>query len=272
MFENRLNSLLLDEDVRIKLEKIKKVALSESANKRALLPHLHVISNHGLGVTTLGKSYAELLEMGKVFYPHCGQKNYLELTFPYNVSEREYKLFYQSAREAAGIQNLFWGVILVDLEEWKKVDISNDEVFHGLMNFVKANKDNIRFAFCTPFDEKFASMVNEFLRESLDVCTIRFFAPDEEQAWKYLSDVLKKKELVFSDDGKIAARNLVKKMSNMIDKRGYTLLHELGNRFEYECIADGTGKEIDDKMVLHVSKNILLEEKEVSERRIGFTS
>ena len=77
---------------------------------------------------------------------------------------------------------------------------------------------------------------------------------------------------VFSDDGKIAARNLVKKMSNMIDKRGYTLLHELGNRFEYECIADGTGKEIDDKMVLYVSKNILLEEKEVSERRIGFRS
>ena len=268
-FNGNLDGVLMDDAGRRIMGNIAKIAFSVRRNKLELLPHLHLISNKGRGVTKLGKCYADILDASDAFFPYfC---DYLELNFPHGAKETDYQKFFQSAREKAVFQNYFTGVFLISLEEWRGVHLKKDDVFGSLINFVNKNKRNIRFIFLTPEDDEFCEEVGRVLRKEIEISTIRLSALNEIQSWEYLSKILRERDLSFTKEGVAAAKKLVKQALPVIKDKGYHALNELGNRIEFEYLTCGNNVNISAEIVASVSDLYAVKEGEQPVIKIGFS-
>ena len=259
---------ILDEASRIEIEKM--LLVVEQADENVMvLPHVHLRANQGMGNTTFGKFYAELIKKGKMFGSH--DVRYLELSYPYSAASRDYELFFQSLREAAETQNLFWGVVLVSLDEWKRANVKKDEAFYQLLRFVKKNELSVRFVFQTQEKQGFSDIVSEVLREEVDICTFSLAGPNEEYVWKFLCDESAKEGYTITQEGKSAMLGLVydDACKTLVGKRGYPALQEIKKRLQYECAASGR-KDINEMHVNEVKREMSLKSSGNKERKVGF--
>lgn len=258
----------MDEAGRSGIEKML-AAVEQSGEKITVLPHVHLRANKGMGITTFGKFYVELVKRGNMFGSH--DVKYLELSYPCSAVSRDYELFFQSLREAAETQNSFWGVVLVSLDEWKKANVKKDEAFYRLLRFVKENERSVRFVVQTSVDQSFFDTVNEILREEIDVFTVSLAGPDDEYVWRFLCEEFDKAGYTISHEGKIAMHTLVhdEEFRNLISRRGYPAVREMSNRLQYECAASG-GKEVSEKHINEVKREMSLRSSGSKERKVGF--
>lgn len=259
---------ILDETGRSELEKMLLV-VEQADEKVTVLPHVHLRANQGKGITTFGKFYTELVKQGRMFGSH--DVKYLELIYPYSAVSRDYELFFQSLREAAETQNLFWGVVLVSLDEWKRTNVKKDEAFYQLLKFVKKNEQSVRFVIQTPEDQNFSNTVNEVLSEEVDIFTFSLAGPNDEYVWKFLCEEFAKEGYTITQEGKSAMLGLVHDDAcrNLVGKRGYPALQEIKKRLQYECAASGR-KDINEMHVNEVKREMALKSSGHKERKVGF--
>jgi len=266
-----LKKLMSDAEVKAMVDRLISIAKLPESDKQQMLPHLHLIAKDGSGITTIGRFYADLLREYKIFFPYAGKKDYLELNFPYGVSEKKYQLFFQSLREAAETKNMFYGVVVIGLNEWKDKALDTEEMFASFVKFVQDNKENVRFVFLTDSDENFSARMNAYLKKYVMVETLRLPSPDEKQSMEYLISLLEKKKIELTLDGNEELTGLVNKMCEEENWKGYRSLKELGRRLECEQRISGTDGKLGVEIVGRVAKDFLPSGVAEKKTKIGFT-
>ena len=81
----------------------------EAANS---IPNVLIVAPPGVGLTSFSHIYSEIIDCsGK--YKIRGVNTFLELDFPYAVSELEYSKFFDSPRVISETQNKFLGTFVI---------------------------------------------------------------------------------------------------------------------------------------------------------------
>lgn len=144
--EKQIQNLRLPVSARTKMCALHQMAKSVGAGNGYLMPNLFVTGD-GKEADLLGKLYATIFDEYRL-YSMRGDKNYLMLTYPVDGTVVLYERFFSSADIVATTTNKFYGVMTIDLSEWKNVyDISEDKDFARLLEYVELNKNNMTFIF-----------------------------------------------------------------------------------------------------------------------------
>lgn len=237
----------------------------EAANS---IPNVLIVAPPGVGLTSFSHIYSEIIDCsGK--YKIRGVNTFLELDFPYAVSELEYSKFFDSPRVISETQNKFLGTFVISFERYDKKNLLESIPFDRLCSFVLENKDNISFVFhVTPeFDR-----VDEFgkiLGQLVDIKKIEFGEPDCEVLTAYfVHEILNnntgiKWKDVWTD---VVKDKFIVKACDNEGFRGYRTMDVLVRRFQYEwaevmrCIVteekneDRIFNDVMDRMIEWVSK------------------
>lgn len=243
------------------MENLLSVVQNHNLQKPCILPHLFISAPDGAGTTTLGKAISQELEKNHYFKIH-GQTTFLELSLPKPESQSDASMldkFFASPRIAAGTQNKFYGLFLVDLSAWRGKDLMISTVIEKLMNFVKENRNNIYFCFRVKpdFEEK-EKLIRE-LKKYLSVRTIELKSLNYSQVEQFICDCMETDGLILPMDSKEELHKLLQEtyLLNREDSLGYYSIELFVKELEYQLLTElkETSEEEKEKKQRVISKN-----------------
>lgn len=120
--------------------KIQRAASSKNKRVKEAIPSMFIVADKGSGVSSLAKTYEWILKTNHVYRYH-GSKTYLELTFPpADSSDSVFQKFFASPKIAASIINRYYGVFLVDFQEYRNFrQLEHCRAYHDLLDFIDDN-------------------------------------------------------------------------------------------------------------------------------------
>lgn len=247
---------------------------SENPVIKKTIPNLIMVAPDGAGTTTLGKEIAKVMEEN-YFFRTRGNDVYLELTLPkpdYSMDKDLLDKFFASPRIAAGTQNKFYGVFLIDLSAWdsKELMIYQPAVWKRVTNFVKDNKNNIYFCFRIKPDFAESEKLEKELKKFLPIRTIEVKALTPKQSVQYICESMKRDGVVLSSTAKEALQKALLE-SGMLEQDkflGYHSLELLVRELEYRLITGWEEKKstVSAKQIQQVMESILPKQETKSTR------
>ncbi|MBQ9934380.1 MAG: hypothetical protein IJO70_00860 [Lachnospiraceae bacterium] len=164
----QIENLKVPMEARVKMCALNQMAKAIGPNNGYLMPSLFVACS-GSEADYIAELYSHIFHEYKL-YKQTGEKNYLKLTFPVEGNDALYGRFFSSPDIVACTTNQFSGVFLVDLSEWKSGhQISFDNNFMRLLDYIDKNKRNITFVFSVDKDFKGMDELINALKKKLNL-------------------------------------------------------------------------------------------------------
>lgn len=172
------------------------------------IPSIFLIGEKGTGITSFSKAYEKILFENRV-YKVRSDKTFLELIFPSNGSENDYRRFFQSPKVVASMQNEYHGVFAISFQEWKGKELISNAYFRTLLNFIDENRKNIYFVFHVKPDFEAVDELRNKLGDHVNLLTATIGYPQLLNITNYVIEYLEKVGIKFSTNGKLELCNYI---------------------------------------------------------------
>ena len=267
--EQNIESLICKEDARIVLRQILNVAKHPEADMRTTIPHILLEANEGSGITTFSQLYADIITQYHVL-PQRGCNTFIELKYLKEAKNEEYLRFFQSARDAAGTQNKYWGVFLIRLSDWPAKSDLKDINFVRLMEYILKNKSNIKFVFHILPDAENKIEIELLMKQYINVKRVYIPDPKISELTHYAFEKAAQKNLLLDLQASKYFPNLVEELSKKQYFRGYSSIEDMLDRVKYEWGSCNKETFITKEFLGWIKDSILYEDIDLNRHKIGF--
>ncbi len=234
-----IQKLNVSEKIKNSLHTVRQVAASKNANIKSSVKHLFISSPLCKELSKIAKCYERIIISNGV-YPVHGARTYLELAFPSEKNEKEYKAFFASPKLAAATLDYFTGVFLISFEQWKGArDLIEEPAFMDLVKFIDDNKGRISFVFhVTPEFKDKKVLMNE-LNKYVNLYCLEHALPDFDTSLQFVEMKLREAGIKFDQDGREGLKQL---LENKVDVTaasymGYLTLEKFIENLQFELYA-----------------------------------
>lgn len=249
-----IQGMNISKEAKIVFERIEQAAKVSRDSFKKAIPSVFLVGNKGAGSSCFANMYEYILASNHV-YRVRGAKTFLELVFPKDGSEIDYQRFYQSPKIVASLQNRFYGVFAISLEEWEGKDLLESNQFRALLDFVDNNKDTIFFVFQITNTFKAKEELKRTLNNHINMIEVQLGYPDSEMAVEYIRTYLKREGIEFSEEGRKALSQFLQKRVNMNSTTfaGYHSLQQIAKSIQFELLTE----DLAENKRMHISEDIL---------------
>ena len=269
--------MMFQEQTREVLCKIERAAKGSLGSYKKSIPSILLVGDVGVGRSEFAKEYERILKSNHV-YTIRGTNTFLDLAFPRDGEEINYRKFFRSPGIAASIQNRFYGVFAISFEEWKGHDLLDSPRFEELLRFIDNNKDNIFYVFEVTSGFEAKDELKSVLNNHINLAEACLKQPDIQMAAEYIQDCMESDGLVLDSSGEKELRELLNRRLNIGAPgfAGYNTLRQISKSILFELLTDESQKsgqmEVTDNMLRNIESRIITPG-DISTRKqtMGFT-
>ncbi len=198
--EERIQSLLFDEDAKSFLVTVDRILNSESSAIRESSFAPLVVAGEGCGLSMYAKAYSAIVD-ASLAQRIRGSETFIELGFPKDNEEEE-KRFFASPRLVASTRNRFYGTMCVSFDEFSGTDLIQSESLERLIDFVEENKANIHFIFHILPEFSAKNKLIAALQTVVDITEVHLEKPGADIGYTYFMKELCDLGYQFDDETK----------------------------------------------------------------------
>ncbi len=200
----------------------------KKVNVPMLLPNLLLKSKLGAGKSNFLSLLSEYL-YNTGFMPFYGNVKFFEFLLEYcppGGDMKEINRFANQLKNAAGFRNEFWGVVAIDISEWKgHTGEDNFTVFLEYLSIIDANVCIVFIA--NDFDAQSLNQAEKVINSFCRIRSVEFCYPDSSEFGSYCAEQVKKYGLVLDDSATVLLSQSIDKVMDSGYFYGYKTINRL---------------------------------------------
>lgn len=233
-------------------------------------PNLLIVQpqHEGVGCAEFVRELA-VAHHAKCGYRRSFHKSFLSLKFSKDISEQEVRRFFDSPRIIAELYNRFVGTFCIEVSDY--LSMTDAPEFSKLIDFVSANKNDIKFIFVVSTDDQMlASIMLNILRKVVRIEQLNIGYAEVKDYADYAVELLQKRGISAAKGIEHILRNYIDDLTKKSSFAGFDTVARLVEDIVYEMRADNIYKLTKDNLV-RIKELFLADDSNINtSKRVGF--